>query len=272
MQARAELAVVRRERAYARGRTTISRLRSDGPLVLRPTVAGHAESVLGWDLASCGTAWVSRAAGAAGPLGGDDLELHVDIGPGAALVLNDVSASLALPGAHGAESTFRVRISVAAGATLVWLPRPLIAGSGCNHRASSTIDLARGARLLVREELLLGRYGEEPGNLRQRLRVCLAGRALYDQELAAGPMAAGWAGPAVTGGRRAVGCLLVVDPAWERSAVARLEPHATTDSALLTLAGPGVAISAVARDAPALRRLLDGSLAELQAPRDAPSS
>lgn len=264
MRARAELGVIAVTSRGGRQITAISRLRSDGPVVLRPTIARRMAPILGWDLIGDGAAWISRAAGAAAPLGGDELELRIDVGPAAAVILHDVSASLALPGPHGEESVFRVMVRVAAGATLVWLPQPLIAAHDCRHRAMTSIDLAPGARLLVREELILGRHGEEPGSIRQRLRVCLAGRALYDQEIGAGPTAAGWGSAAILAGRRAVGCAVVVDPAWESGAAAVPQPRVAMDSALLPLAGPGVVVSALAGDALTLRSQLDASLAELQ--------
>ncbi|MFF1759533.1 urease accessory protein UreD [Streptomyces sp. NPDC058266] len=97
---------------------------------------------------------------------------------------------------------------------MTWLPEPVLAAGGCDYHVTTYIDLMPGARLLLREELLLGRHGETPGACRQRLRVRRSGRAEYDQELILGTDAPGWQGPAVTGGRRALGSLLVVDPYW----------------------------------------------------------
>lgn len=260
MHSRARLAVAARPGFPAR--TAITRLRSDGPCVLRQTIARRSAPILGWDLVGSGAAWVSRAAGAAGPLGGDDLRLEVDIGPSAALVLHDVSASLALPGAHREPSISEVVVRVGAGATFVWLPQPLIAADRCHHRSSATIELAPGARALVREELWLGRHGEAPGSIRQRLRVCLGQRAIYDQEIAAGPAFPGWEGPAVTGGRRALGAILLVDPMREPNALPAAR-DGRADCVCLPLDGSGLAISAVGDDGLAVRCRLDAALAEL---------
>jgi urease accessory protein len=211
-----------------------------------------------------GTARVSLVAGAAGPVGGDQLRLDVEVGPGAVLVLRSVAASLVLPGPHGAPSCTDVTVRVGRNATLVWLPGAVIAADACHHDALTHIALEPGARLLTREELVLGRHGEPPGTIRQRLRVTLAGRPLHDQELSAGPGAPGWAGPAVLGGRRAVGTVLVVDPEWD-SASDRHPPPATnaTDAAVLPLGGPAVLLTALAYDALMLRRRLDSLLAGL---------
>ncbi|MER5437795.1 urease accessory protein UreD [Streptomyces sp. NPDC002790] len=243
----------------------IARLRSDGPLLLRPAIATGPTPLGRWNLAGPGTARVSRAAGTGGPLGGDDLRLHVDVGPGAALVLRDVSATVALPGPHAEPCHVTTTMSVGRDATLVWLPEPVIAAHRCDHHFVTRIDLAPGARLLVREELLLGRHGETPGTVRQRLRVQLDGRPLHDQELALGPDVPGWHGPAVTGGRTALGSVLVVDPLWAHRPDQKPAVHAADGAALFPLSGPAVLAAALAPDSAALRHQLDACLTRLDA-------
>ena len=66
-------------------------LRSDGPLALRETPRG-----------------VYLVGTAAGPLGGDDLALDIDVGPGACLVIRSAAAMLLLPGPEGGESALRI--------------------------------------------------------------------------------------------------------------------------------------------------------------------
>lgn len=249
-----------------RDRTRISRLRSDGPLVLRPTSPTNPEPMARWNLAGPGPARVSLAAGAAGPLGGDQFCLDIEVGPGAALVLRTVAATLLLPGPHGRPSFSEMTVRVAAGGTLVWLPGPMIAARGCDHHTTTRVQLDSGARLLIREELVLGRHGERPGAVRQRLRVRLADRPLHDQELHIGPVAVGWDGAAVTGRRKAVGSLLLVDPDPQLTTAASAclnERDATSDAALLPLGGPAILVTALADDALTLRRRLDAALTTL---------
>lgn len=277
MRARAELAVALAPAAGGRTRSRVSRLRSDGPVLLRPAIATGAEPLRRWDLEGPGAARVARVAGAGGPLGGDDLRLRVDVGPGAALVLRDVSATVALPGPHGDVSRMDTSVRVGRGATLVWLPEPVIAARGCDHHVSTRVDLDRGARLVVREELLLGRYGEAetPGTVRQRLRVCVEGRPVYDQEIAVGPGAPGWQGAAVTGGRPALGNVLVLDPEWGTGRYGLPRVEARADAALLPLSDAAVLLTALADDALALRRVLDAGLAGLEdgaVPAEAPAA
>lgn len=124
--------------------------------------------------------------------------------------------------------------------------------------ADVRVALEPTGRLLLREELVLGRHGEEPGALRQRFRVRLGGRPLYDQELSVGPAAEGWHGPAVTGGHRALGSVLVVDPA-SREAPEDMPAAGPLggDAAVMPLAGPAVLLGALAPDTVELRHRLE---------------
>jgi urease accessory protein len=265
MRASAHLAVAQAQTKDGT-RTRITRLRSDPPLVLRPTNPVGPEPLPHWNLRGPATARVSLVAGAAGPVGGDHLCLSIDVGPGAALVLRAVAATLALPGPHGQPSRSEITARVAANGILVWLPGPVIAAQGCHHHAVTRVTLEPGARLLLREELLLGRHAEQPGAVRQRLRVCLDNRPLHDQEVSIGPGASGWDGAAVTGGRRALGSVLIVDPDWDHNRIDLPAPAVAADTALLPLSGPAVLVTALARDALALRHQLDIGIAAVDRP------
>jgi urease accessory protein len=206
-----------------------------------------------------GAAEVHLVGGAAGPLGGDILTVRVAVGPGAALVVRTVAASMVLPALDRARSQVRVEASVAAGGRLEWLPEPLIASRGCHHLATSLVELAAGAELSWREEVVCGRYGEESGDLTVVTAVRLDGEPLYQQELTVGPAAPAWSGPAILGGMTAAGCLLVVDPRWTeagRKPTAFGTDTATASVARMPLAGPAVLTSAVAADAHELRKAL----------------
>jgi urease accessory protein len=261
MRASACLTVTRSSRD---DRCRITRLRSDPPLVLRSTNPDGPEPPRSWELPGRMPVRVALAAGAAGPVGGDDLRLAIDVEGGAALVLRSVAATLALPGPHGLPSRSEVVVWVAEDGILSWLPGPLIAARGCDHHESITVALDPGARFLLREELILGRHSENPGSIRRRLRVCLAGRPLLDQELAIGPGAPGWNGPAVTGGRKALGALLLIDPSCENESFKSRLPAPTGDTAVMPLQGPAVLVTALAIDSLALRRQLDAALAAVE--------
>lgn len=259
MKARAGLTVAADESTR---RTTITRLRSDAPLALRPVADWSAPVIPGWEPA--GAAHVALATSAAGPLGGDDFGLDVEVGPGAALVLTTVSASLLLPGPSGEPSCTTTTVRVGEGATMVWWPQPVIAACGCDHTAHTEISLAEGARLVFREELIFGRHGEPSGSLRQQVRVTLGGRPLHHQELHVGPDAPGWDGPAVTGGYRASGSVLLVDPGLaptETSEPTHVQSEVRSSGAVLSLAGPATLITALGADSHELRCRLDRAVA-----------
>lgn len=232
--------------AAASGRTALPVLCSAVPLVLRRT--GGPGGPGGPD----GAAWVHLVGGAAGPLGGDRLRLEIEVGAGAVLRLRSAAAAVALPGRNGGASTLDILATVAAGGLLDVAPEPLVAAAGARHTTRVRVDLAEGAGLRWRDELVCGRYGEEPGQARTELSVRHAGRPLLAHALAIGPGAPGWDSPAVLGPARAAATVFYAGT----EAAHAPAPGAATDIAVAALAGPGVLVTAVGRDALALGRLL----------------
>jgi urease accessory protein len=230
------------------GATRLTVVRSQPPLVLRRT--GQAGPV----------AEVHLVGGAAGPLAGDQLRLEIEVGSGAQLVMRTAAASVALPGPAEGWSHFHVAARVAPGGALSWLPEPLVAARGCRHRMSAEVEVADGGRVTWREELVWGRHGEDGGDVAAALSVTYDGNPLLVQEIALGPSAPGWQGPAILGTARATGALLLAGPG-----LVGPPPYATPTCAVSRLAGPGALLSAVAPDALALRRALT-SAGEWRAP------
>ncbi|MBV1856008.1 urease accessory protein UreD [Catellatospora tritici] len=229
--------------ADSRGGTRLAQVRGEPPLILRHTPA------------PTGPAVVHLVGAAAGPLAGDDLRLEVEVGPGAALRLHSVAASVALPSRVTAASRLTVTVTVAAGGSLDWLPEQLVAARGCNHVSASTVELAEGARLVWREELVCGRHDEAPGDAVIETSVTYAGRPLLRQSMAIGPASIGWDGPAVLGGAKATGSLLRVAPDEPMPAARTVGPTAV----LVPLAtGPASLVTATAPDAHTLRAYLGG--------------
>ncbi|XEC30072.1 urease accessory protein UreD [Streptomyces fradiae] len=228
-------------------------LESDGPLALRRTRATGPHGPSG------PYTRVTVVGAMSAPLGGDRLRLDAEVRDGARLLVDSAAATVALPGRTGAPASYEIGLTVGAGAELRWLPEQLVCATGSVLRMRTTVDLDPTARLILREEQILGRHQEEPGTLATRLSVRRAGRPLFDQELGCGPGApAGWDGPAVLAGHRATGQLLVVDPEFADKPVGTrlLGEHAV----LAPLAGPAALVTAVAPDALALRRVLDEAL------------
>ncbi|KAB2345557.1 urease accessory protein UreD [Actinomadura rudentiformis] len=212
------------------GRTRLTRLRSDGPLALRET----AEALY-------------LVGAAAGPLGGDDFELALEIGPDARLAIRSVATTLALPG--DSESRMTVRATVAAGGHLDFAPEPTVAAAGCHHRSTAAIDLAEGATLRWYEELILGRHLELPGKHTSRFDVTRDGVPLLRHELRLDDPAV-FGSRSVVGDAKAIGSVLLVAPDLSR------EPHTAEGLAVLPLAGSGVLIAAAAGNSAVLRRRL----------------
>lgn len=181
-------------RADGRGGTALPVLDGEGPLALRRTRAGGDE------------ARVMVVGAMSGPLGGDRFSLDARVEEGARLHVGSAAATIALPGQAKGEAHYDVRLDVADGGELRWLPEQLISAGGSDLNVTTRAELAAGARLVLREEQVLGRVGEEPGRLTSRLTVRVAGRTVLDQELSCGPGApGGWDGPAVLAGHRSVG-------------------------------------------------------------------
>jgi urease accessory protein len=215
------------------GGTRLPVLASQVPLVLRRTPSA-----------------VYVVGGAAGPIGGDSLSLRITVGAGAFLRVRTAAASIALPGLDGLESVLRVSVTVGEGGRLEYLPEPVVVTAGARHATLVSATLSARASLLLRDEVLLGRHGEAGGTARSVLRVSYAGRPLLRHSLEVSGTDPASRGPAVLAGHRAVGTLLQVSEAAE------IPVTATTEVAVMPLAGPGFLVTALAHDAVTLRRRL----------------
>ncbi|MFE2935681.1 urease accessory protein UreD [Streptomyces sp. NPDC059278] len=234
-----------------RGVTSLPVLAGDGPLALRRTRTTTGSG-----------ARVTVVGAMSAPLGGDRLTIATRVGEGARLTVDSAAATVALPGEGREPATYDIESSVAERAELRWLPEQLVSAHGSVLHMTTRVRLAPTARLVLREEQILGRHAETTGTLVSRLTVHRAGRPLIDQQLAYGPGApGGWDGAAVLGGHRAMGQLLMVDPVFEESCP---EARMLGETAVLTpLAGPAVLVTALATDARRLRGVLDEALNEL---------
>lgn len=243
-------ATARIRAARAQGTTVLPVLAGDGPFDLRRARSDGDQ------------ARVCILGAMSAPLGGDRLRIKATAGPGAHLHITTAAATIALRGPTTAHATYDIHLTVADHATLHWLPQPLISAARSNLRQSCTIDLAPTARLLLREEVVLGRSGEGPGRLSTRLTVRRDARPLLDQQTMYGPGAPGWDGPAIAAGHRAAGQILLVDPTLDQHpSHARLfgDDPETGQAVLTPLAGPALLITALAPDTLHLRRLLDAA-------------
>jgi urease accessory protein len=237
--ARARLVVER----DADGRTVVREMRSMAPLRLVPR-RGPDEVAL-----------VHLVSSVTAPLGGDDLELHVRVGPGAALELRGVAATLALPGHHPGGSRALVQVELADGASLEYRPEPTVVTARASHEAVFRARLADDARLRTREIVVLGRRDERSGSLSTTLDVRRNGPLIKQTTHLGLPEVD--ASPAGLAGRRVLGGELVCRDDDLPGAVSG------DWWSLVPLANGGSLTTAVADDAVTVTRALDDAYALL---------
>ena len=167
MQAHAHLRVGRDDR----GRSAVRELRSEAPLLLRQTPASSDGVV------------VQLIGGAAGPLGGDDLHLRIEVEPASSLRVRSVAASLAQPSAAGGASGATTTVAVGDGGSLDWWPEPLVSVRGSHHVVRTAVDLHGTATLRWVDAVCLGRHAEPSGVVDVRQRICVDGSPLVAHEL-----------------------------------------------------------------------------------------
>ncbi len=140
-------------------------------------------------------------------LGGDEVEIRIDVGPDAVLELSEVAGTVAYDG-RGRSASWTTRITVDHGAQLVWAGEPLVVADGADVTRCTSIDLSDGARATLRETVVLGRSGELGGTLRSRVRVQRGDRLVLLEDLLLDP--GDRHGPGLLGGHRVVDSLLVL--------------------------------------------------------------
>lgn len=198
---------------------------------------------------------IMLAATAASPVGGDELDLDIVVGPDASATIGSIGAMLVWPAPTPAVSSLVTTITIGDRGHLVYAPEPTITVAGSHHRATTRVDLAPGATCELVEEYSLGRTGEPSGTIETSLRVVRDGAPLFHHDETLGAFAAaGLTSVGVGMARHVVTALIVGEPAGgaatavEGGGMAARLPLADDASALL---GAGV-------DRPTVRRLLDG--------------
>ena len=143
-----------------------------------------------------------------GIVGGDRLELDATLGEGSHAVLTTPGAARFYR-SEGAPGTQRVRLSLAGGARLEWLPMEAIAYSGCDALNQLELNLAPGAQMMGWDVLALGLPASSqpfvagvvrqqltlPGHWLERGRIAADDRLLRESPLGlggAGVLATAW--------------------------------------------------------------------------------
>jgi urease accessory protein UreH len=205
-------------------RTVVDRLRYDGlARCSRP-------------FARDGAALVVLAQLGPGVIRGDAVATSGRVDPGAHLIITQQTATRILGGAQTARS--RADWSVAQGATLELIGEPIVAADDANYEATTTIDLASEARVLVAE------IAHVPGNAKVRLRtvVTRAGREIvYDavDAQAAAPQAVGTLVFAGLTEEAATGALVALDAAADTIDGVRVGVGLLSDGVFARVTGEG---------------------------------
>ena len=117
-----------------------------------------------------------------GVVGGDELRMHVDIGPEARALLSTPGAAKWYR-ANGHRSRQQLRIRVAEGAALEWLPQETILFNAADIVLETMIDLSGDATYLGCEILCFGRTasGEkfDQGRVQQSMKLYRNGKPLW---------------------------------------------------------------------------------------------
>lgn len=136
----------------------------------------------------------------------DAIAIRVDVGPGAVLELVEPAGTVAYD-MRGGRATWSVDVRLGQGATLIWAGEPFVVAAGAHVRRTTSLRIADGAVLALRETLVLGRSGEPAGQVRQRTTAVDArGEPLLVEELALDAHRA----PMLLGGKRVVDTVLVL--------------------------------------------------------------
>lgn len=211
--------------------------------------------------ATCEAVLINTGGGMAG---GDAMSVTVDLGPGSDAVVTSQAAEK-IYRSQGADTRIDTSLSVAAGATLAWLPQESILFSGARLNRRLAVDLAADARLVACESVFFGRsaMGEslQRGALRDRWRIRREGRLVFAEDVRLeGAIAETLGRSAIGAGARAAATILVAggDLADRLEQVRALAEEAQAGTVELGagLVGDLLIVRLLSPDAQALRRVL----------------
>jgi len=160
---------------------------------------------------------------AGGMAGGDRFDLDFKVGPGAELVVGTVAAEKVYR-SNGPDAEVSIKLDVALGGSLSWLPQELIFFDHARLHRSIDVELAGDASIFIAEAVIFGRsaMGEkvQNGYFFDRWRVRRDGRLLFADGLRFdGAVAARLAEPAISHDNIALATVLMV-PGEEAQATA----------------------------------------------------
>ncbi len=247
------------------GRTRRSHVHEDGSLRIRfPNAAPEALEAV-----------IVNTGG--GMTGGDRFAIDMTLEEGSSLIAGTAAAEKVYR-SNGPNAEMTVRLDVADGAKLAWLPQETILFDSARLSRSIDVELAPGASLLMAEAVVLGRaaHGEtmKQGMLADRWRIRRGGKLIYaDTARLDGDIAGKLGQAAVMAGGIAFATVLYAPAAEDQLAQKLEEVRALGDtfkSEVGISAWNGIAVARLcAKDGATLRHDLIAVLAALgaQVPR-----
>ncbi|WP_459983911.1 urease accessory protein UreD [Nocardioides sp. AN3] len=140
-------------------------------------------------------------------LAGDAIRLEITLGPDVHLELVEPAGTVAYD-MRGGQAAWDVALDVGERSTLVWAGEPFVVAAGAQVSRRTDVRLGVGARLAVRETLVLGRHQERPGLLSQTWAVRDAdGVDLLVEEMVLDETAHR---PGILGGNRVLGSVVAL--------------------------------------------------------------
>jgi len=204
---------------------------------------------------------------AGGMTGGDRFDVDVTVAAGAQVTVTTAAAEKVYR-STGPETAVGVKLNVAAGGMLAWLPQQTILFDRVRLRRTIDVDLAPGAGIVLAEAVVFGRaaMGEtvRDGYFFDRWRVRIGGTLVFAESLRLdGAVAAQLAQPSVARGGIAIATVLKI-PGGESDAdaVRALEKDLVAEASVSAWNGLAVARLA-APSGEALQRDLVGVLTAL---------
>ncbi len=202
-----------------------------------------------------------------GMTGGDRFAIEIAVDEGASLIAGTVAAEKVYR-SNGPDAEVSIRLDIAPGASLAWLPQETILFDQARLSRRIDIDMAAGASLLMAEAVVLGRVamGEamNQGFFADRWRVRREGQLVFaDTAWLEGAIAARLIDRAVTAGGIAIATVLVAPGDEARLASVRgFSEHFAGEVGIS--AWNGIAVARLcAKDGAALRHDLIAVLAAL---------
>jgi urease accessory protein len=144
----------------AAARTVLRTVRTQGPALAARRTGPLAPA--GTEDGRAPGARVHLVGTAAGPMGGDVVEVRLVVGPGASLEVAGVAATVVLPAVAGTGAQLLLEADVAPGGRLLCVLPPVVVTGRAAAGAAARLRLVGDGQVRVVEHVRLGRY-DEPG-------------------------------------------------------------------------------------------------------------